>query len=280
MDPRCPHVVLTLVQLLAQPIADIETGEIGHRDDTHRHAEAVQHAVDLFRRCTFEHQHVGFVRIPGKHAVADEALADAGDGADLANLLAELQHRRKNVGTGLLGADNLEKAHDVGRREEMHAQHPFGMLHDRRDLVDIEVGGIGCEYRVRTRLGTERREHVFLDVHVFEDGFDDQVGIGEVVVVRRAGNEVHTRFDVRFTHPALSGTCFVVLANDAESLLEGIVTHFQDGHGNAGVCEVHRNTAAHRAGPDDADPGDASERGVTGEPGNLRGLTFRKEDVL
>jgi hypothetical protein len=50
------------------------------------------------------------------------------------------------------------------------------------DLVQIQRRGIGGEYRTGLRLGIESLEHLLLDQHVFEHGFDDQVGPRDIVV--------------------------------------------------------------------------------------------------
>ena len=55
---------------------------------------------------------------------------------------------------------------------------------------------------------------------------------------------------------------------------------FDDRHGNAGREEVHRDSAAHRAGADHADAADVARSRVLGEPLDLVGLALGEEEIL
>ena len=63
--------------VLARAPADIEAGEIAHRERAHRHAELGHDGVDLLRQRAFEQQLLGLLAALRQHAVADEAVADA-----------------------------------------------------------------------------------------------------------------------------------------------------------------------------------------------------------
>ena len=63
-----------------------------------------------------------------------------------------------------------------------HVLRPRGA---RRDLVDVEVGGVGGEDRARLGDLVEPAEDLLLDVHLLEHRLDDQVAVGERLEVER-----------------------------------------------------------------------------------------------
>ena len=85
---------------------------------------------------------------------------------DLLDLLGELHRGHQHVGRRLRAAHDLQQLHHVGRREEVHADHVAGPRDARRDLVDVEVGGVGGEDRARLGDLVEPAEHLLLHVHI------------------------------------------------------------------------------------------------------------------
>ena len=77
----------------------------------------------------------------------------------------------------------------MGGREEVQAQHVLGAAGDGRDLVHVEVGGVGREDRAGARHLVDVAEHGLLDVHLLEHGLHDQVGVGKRAHVR-GGREI------------------------------------------------------------------------------------------
>src|SRR5439155_16580885 len=63
--------------------ADVEAGEIAHREWPHGEADVVEHTVDLMGQRALENQLLGLDAALVKHAVADEAVADADQHGDL-----------------------------------------------------------------------------------------------------------------------------------------------------------------------------------------------------
>src|ERR1700733_76004 len=70
--------------------ADVEAGEGAPRAGTHRQAEVDKHTIDVRRRRSFENEFLRLTLALGQHAVADEAMSDADDDGDLADLRREL----------------------------------------------------------------------------------------------------------------------------------------------------------------------------------------------
>ena len=110
---------------------------------------------------------------------------------DLLDLLGELHRGDQHVGRGLGAAHDLEQLHDVGRREEVQADHVLRPRGAGRDLVDVEVGGVGREDRARLGDLVEPAEDLLLDVHLLEHRLDDQVAVGERLEVERRVQQAH-----------------------------------------------------------------------------------------
>ena len=166
------------LRLLLHP-ADVEAGEVAHRERPHREAEVVEHAVDVPRHRAFQHQLLRLALALRQHAVADEAGAHADQHRDLADLLGELHRGGDDFLRGLVAAHDLQQLHDVGRREEVQADDVFRPLGHRGDLVDVR--GRRCWWRgsrpactMRVELG----EDVLLDVHALEHRLDHEVAVG------------------------------------------------------------------------------------------------------
>ena len=171
--------------LLLRP-ADVEAGEIAHRERPHRQAEIVEHAVDVPGHGAFQDQLLRLALALRQHAVADEAVADADEHADLADLLGDLHGCGDHRLCGLVAAHDFQQPHHIGRREEVHAEHMVRPRGDGGDLVDVEIGGVGGQDRARLGDLVELAEDVLLDRHVLEHGLDDEVAIGERFEIERA----------------------------------------------------------------------------------------------
>ena len=133
--------------ILARAPADIEAGEIAHRERAHRHAELGHDGIDLLRQRAFEQELLRLLAALRQHAVADEAVADADHRRHLGDLARHRHRGRQHIRRGLGRAHDLAQLHDVGRAEEVHAEHVLRTLRHLGDLVDVEIGGVGGEHR-------------------------------------------------------------------------------------------------------------------------------------
>ena len=177
-----------LAEGAADAHADVEPGEVGHGEGAHLEAEAGECAVDVRRAGAVEQEAFGGFGAAGEHAVADEAEAIADGDGDLAEALADCGGGGDDFGAGLGAADDFEQAHDVGGAEEVHAEDVAGAGGGGGDLVDVEIAGVGGEDGAGFGEGVELAEDVLLDGHFLEDGFDDDVGAGEVGEADLAGD--------------------------------------------------------------------------------------------
>ena len=117
------------------------------------------------------------MRLPMK----PNALADSTE--VLRSVLPSLNAVAIVCGERVLAAHDLEQRHDVGGNEEVQTDELVGPLGHRRHLVDVERRGVRGENRFGFHDRVELREDVLLDVHVFEDGFDHDVGIGQLAPI-------------------------------------------------------------------------------------------------
>ena len=265
-------------RLLLVP-ADVEAGEIAHRERAHREAEVVQDAVHVVILGALQDDALRLLLALEEDPVADEAAADADQDRHLADLLGDRHRGVDHVLRRLLAAHDLQEAHDVGRREEVHADHVLGAAGGGRDLVHVERRGVRGQDGARLHDPVEAREDLLLEVHVLEHGLDHQVAVGEGLAVGHAVEQVHAPVDLFHRHAAAAGGALVVLADDAEAVVDPALLRLDDRHADAAVGEVHRDAAAHRAAAEDADLLDLPQRGVARHVGHLGRLALGEEVV-
>ncbi|MNE35757.1 hypothetical protein D3C80_1295340 [compost metagenome] len=143
--------------------ADIDARQIVHGDDSHRHAEASEHVVNLRRRGTFQQQTVSLARIRFEHAIADKAEAHPGNHRDLADAFCDFQRRGQDIGGRGRAAHHFEQAHDVGRAEEVQADDVLWPTRDGGNGIDIQGGGIAGENRSDLAHLVQCAKHLLLD---------------------------------------------------------------------------------------------------------------------
>ena len=170
----------------------------------------------------------------------------------------------------------------------MHADHVLRALGEGRDLVHVQCGGVGSQNGARLHHTVKFLEDFFLDTHFLKHGFNHHVGIGQVVVAQRGAQQAHALFVFVLLELALFDLGLVVLANDGNPFVQGLLLHFQHLDGNTGVQEVHGNAATHGASADDSDGLDVALRrvlrhvwnfgsGALGHENVAQGAAFRRE---
>jgi hypothetical protein len=117
------HVGLFLVAALADGPADVVARQVAHAERAHGHAEFLHRLVHLRGRAAFVQQEAALAAVLLDHAVADEAVADAGDHGRLADLLGHGHHRGQHVLGRGIAPHHFQQLHHVGGAEEMQAHH-------------------------------------------------------------------------------------------------------------------------------------------------------------
>ncbi len=118
------------------------------------------------------------------------------DDAGLAGGLGELPGPGEGFVAGLVAPDQFAELHHRDRREEVRADDPLRPLGDGGDLGDRDGGGVRGEHRVLADQLVEGAEDLVLDVELFEDGLDHDVGVGGAFQVGRGGDPAERRLGV------------------------------------------------------------------------------------
>ena len=104
---RARIAALRFGQRLAGFVTDVDTGKIGDAYRPHRHAPCLHRRIDLFRRRALDQAELRFAKVRLQHAVADEAVADAGHDRHLANSLRERHAGCQHIVCGLSRRERL-----------------------------------------------------------------------------------------------------------------------------------------------------------------------------
>ncbi|MCY1207008.1 hypothetical protein D9M72_185920 [compost metagenome] len=148
-----------------------------------------------------------------------------------------------------------------------------------RDHVHVQRRGIGGKDGARFGDPVQLAEQLLLDLHVLEHRFDDQVGIGQLLQVQRGREQRHAGLDIGRAQAPLARGIFVVAPDRLQAAVQRLLRGLDDGHGVAGVEEVHGDAAAHGAGADDADAPDRKRGRVGAHIGHVPYLARGKEVV-
>ena len=121
--------------------------------------------------------------VGGEDAVADEAMRVAGHDRLLAELSGHRERGRQHVRRGLGAAHDLQKFHDICRREEVQADHVGRPRCRAGDFVEIEIGRVAGQHRAGPGYGIQAAKNVRLHLDRLESRFDDQVRLCENVPI-------------------------------------------------------------------------------------------------
>ena len=178
-----------------------------------------------------------------------------------------------------LAAHHLEQLHHVRGAEEVHADDVLRALRHRGHLVDVERGGVARENRAGLHRLVELLEDLFFQIEVLVHRFDDDVRVGNRVVVDHALDQAHTFVHLRLRDTPALNHPRVVLLDDAEAFLQRFVVDLEHFHRDADVREVHRDAAAHQSRADGRRRFDVLLRRFGRHVGNARGLTLGEKHV-
>src|SRR5215468_1446857 len=249
LEDRRPALIRRQLAALANEEAHIVAGQIAHGERPHGKAECLHHPVDLFGRGALLQQELRLTAVEHEHAVADEAIAVAGEHRNLAERPAERHHGGDRLCRAMPPAHVLEELHDIRRAEEVRADHLVGAGGARSDHVDVESRGVGRENRARSSHLVELGKYPALRCEVFEHRFDDDVRLAQRLIVAHAADQPERliRTCLREAAPLDGGT--IVRADHPESALERLRRDLEQRDRNARVREVHGDATAHRPAP-------------------------------
>jgi hypothetical protein len=116
------------------------------------------------------------------HAVADEAVAHAGDHRHLPDLLGQLHGGGQHVLGGGGAAHHFQQLHDVGRAEEVQADHVLRPLREAAILSTSSVEVLVARIAPGLATASSFLNTCSFDAHLLEHRLDDEVGVLQVVV--------------------------------------------------------------------------------------------------
>src|SRR5204863_4860567 len=121
-----PRARVLCVAALADEPAHVAACEVRHAERAHGHAELLHDPVDLLGQRSLLDEQQRLLDVAREHAVADEAVAHAGDDTGLSQFLRQAEHGGEYVLGGLAAAYDLQQLHHVRWAEEMSADHVGG----------------------------------------------------------------------------------------------------------------------------------------------------------
>ena len=197
----------------------------------------------------------------GNHAqgLVDDGADDAGgvetagvgnDNRNLADCNSEVQRSGEDCRIGVVAGDDLNQLHLVHRGEEVQADEVLLTLDVGSQLGDRKGGGVGAQDAGLRNCSLDLGVNLVLEVGVLEDGLDDQVDIGQIVVGLGRLDAVQQCCGLLLSGAtALESLGLQALGVGLAALgvLQGNV--LQDNF-HASLCTHVCNTCAHHAGAD------------------------------
>ena len=180
---------------------------------------------------------------------------------------------------GGFGAHDFQQFHDVGGREEVQADHVSRAFGGGGYGIHVERRGVGGEDCAGFGFGIQCREDALLQLKVFKYGFDDQIGLNDVIEADRTLDQADALVGLGSGQTAFGARGAIVGGDGGEATLQRLVRRLDQGHGNASVGEAHGNAATHCASTDHGDAGDGAWLGARRHIGNLGRFPLSKEDV-
>ena len=114
------------------------------------------------KRAIFEH--VFTLLAIGRHdAIADKAIADTARDGDFAKFAGKRHGGGKGRCIGLIGTNHFKQLHDMGRGKEMKPNHPFWMGALGGNFIDIKIGRVRCQNRIRLAMLGQFAKHIMFD---------------------------------------------------------------------------------------------------------------------
>ncbi len=242
------------VQLALDRQRHVVADHVEQLEGPHRVTAAHLHRrVDVVgaRVVRLEHLH-RVVEVGEEQRVDDETRAVTAAHGVLADLGGDVENRRLDIATGRHGRDDLDQLHDRGGIEEVHADD-IGGSRGRGGALDH--GQAGCRRREHSPGGAdvvEVGEEHLLDRQILDDGLDDELDVGEIVQLRRAGHPRQRRVAVGLGELAALDA-LLQRAGDRGDYLRGLLgATGHEHHVVAGLGEHFDDAGGHGARADDA----------------------------
>ena len=226
--------------LLADAVADVEAGEVAHRQRAHGHAPGLQRAVDLLRHGALQRHGLHLPAIGRQHAVADEAVAHAGLHADLADLLAiaiEVAITSLAVFSArTISSSRMMLAGEKKCSPTTSCGRLVAAAISSTSSVEVLVAMMAPDLAILSSFC----EHLLLQRHVLEHRLDDEVGLAEVLQLQRRGELGEAVGGLRLGDAPALGVGRQRVLDAVDAAVERLLRGLDDGHGEAAVEERQR----------------------------------------
>ena len=213
--------------------------------------KSAERLIHRFDARAFFDQELCFAAVRTKHAIADKAAAVADEHADFAELFRKLHAGGDHFLEVALPRTISSRRITFAGLKKCVPMTNCGPRRGGSDFVDVQRGSIAGEDGAGLADAIELAENFFLQRHAFEDGFDNQVGVCEIVIDERRRDALQAFFGNLLREAAALDGIRVVRLDGGESAIERGLVGFFEQHGNAGVGENHGDAAAHGAGAND-----------------------------
>ena len=259
-------------------VRDVEAGQVGHGKGAHGEAVGLEGPVHGLRRRAVFHQILGMAAIHGKDAVADESVAHAGHDRLLLERHRQRQRCGQHVGRGVPRADDFQQSHQIGRREEVQADHVLRPAGRGGNRVDVEVRRVGGKHGVRQGEGLEAPEDLEFHGHVLERRFDDERAVAERGPIVGDRHQADARGPRLVAQPRALEMPRIHRHDALKGGGHGGGVAFDDAGGQTRLGKRDGNAHAHRAAADDPDARDGTRRDIF-ETGNAGGVLLSPRHV-
>ena len=160
--------------------------------------------------------------------------------------------------------------------------HPNNILRPtcrRSNRIDILIGRVSCKNGSGLADRIEFREDFFFEVKVFKHCLNDQIHIGNIVIVGRTADRADQLLHFIFAEFALLYGYGVILADNAKTTLQRLVINLNQHHRYAHSGKAHGDASTHCATTDNGHFLDVSGGRIFRQVLNLGSHTLREEYV-
>ena len=161
----------------------------------------------------------------------------------------------------------------------MQAHHVLRALGKGGDLVHVQGRGVGGQNGAGLHDAVQLFKHLFFDADFFEHGFNRHIGAAELVITQGRRQKRHALLIFVLLELAFFYLGFVIAADRSNAFVQGFLLHFQHLDADAGIHEVHGDTAAHGARTDDGNALDLARLDAGIDIRNLGGCALTQEQM-
>ena len=198
LDEERSRAVLRVTELSVKDAhngeASVQTDEVSKSQGTHRHVGTELHSginVLLGTQGLGESDD-GLVDVGHEKTVGDETRHVLRLSSSLFHGLSERKSSLEGFIGGLEARDDLNQLHDGNRVHEMHTNDLIRTVSSSSNLRDGDRRGVGGQDDIRRDDFGKISEDLILQNRVLSDGFNNKVGLSELIHTSSSNNAAHS----------------------------------------------------------------------------------------